>query len=187
MVRPSIIAAFRVVVLAALSIVSAAGMQAGIKSRRMLAKIGEHTPVPVLVSAGFEMEIAEQEAAKVGGTVLWGVGESMEPLYAPKTAVVVTAMDYDDIKKGMTVVYRKPNGRYVAHAVVGEDAKGYIVQGMNNDVPDELSVNEKNLVGVITAAFSANDTQFRAAIARRAGDTTKAVAATRGESTLNKL
>jgi signal peptidase I len=151
-------------------------VDAGMMGRRMLEKVGRNTPEPVIVAEGLEMEVAEAAAAEMGGTAFWGVGESMQPLYAPKTAIVIKELAYDDIKKGMTVVYRKPNGKYVAHAVVGEDANGYIVQGMNNAEPDEVSVNEKNLVGVITAAFSANTTQFHAQLARRAGSLGKAVA-----------
>ena len=51
---------------------------------------------------------------------LWGVGQSMEPLYAANTAVVVAPIKYDNVKKGMTVVYVKRNGRRVAHSVIGE-------------------------------------------------------------------
>ena len=154
----------RVAALALVALVVATGASAGITSKRLLAKIAAHTPAPVIVERGIEMQLAEESAAKLGGTALWGVGSSMEPLYAPNTAVVVKEVAYDDIKKGMTVVYRKSNGRYVAHSVVGEDARGYIVQGVNNDEPDAISVNENNLIGVITAAFSASDTEFRATL-----------------------
>jgi signal peptidase I len=165
---------------------AAVAMDAGMMGRRMLERVGRHTPEPVIVAEGNEMAMAEEAAAKVGGIAFWGVGESMQPLYAPNTAIVIKELAYDEIRKGMTVVYRKPNGRYVAHAVIGEDAHGYIVQGMNNDEPDAVSVNEKNLVGVITAAYSANATQFRLALARRAGDATKAVAS-RSASPNNNL
>lgn len=154
----------------------ATGATAGIKSKRLLAKIAEHTPAPVIVERGTEMALAEAAAAALGGTTLWGIGRSMEPLYAPETAVVVKEVSYDAIKKGMTVVYRKANGRLVAHSVIGEDARGYIVQGVNNDEADAVSVNEKNLVGVIAAAYSANDTEFRAELVRHASGAAKTVA-----------
>ncbi len=165
--------------LAALTLAAVAisvSANAGIKSPRLLAKIAQLTPAPVIVEKGSEMQLAEQQAAKVGGQALWGIGSSMEPLYAPGTAVVVTPMNYDDIKKGMTVVYRKANGRYVAHSVIGEDGKGYIVQGVNNDEPDEISVNEKNMVGVITAAYSANEATFHRMIAAAGQTNAKTVA-----------
>ena len=89
------------------------------QSRRMLERVGKHTPGPVLVAEGHEMSHAEEVAAQTGGLAFWGVGESMEPLYAANTAIVVAPVRYDEIKKGMTVVYRKANGRCVAHAVIG--------------------------------------------------------------------
>ena len=78
----------------------------------------------------------------------------MEPLYVPNTAVVVQEINYDDIKKGMTVVYVKNNGRRVAHSVVGETRGGFLVQGVNNDEEDAELVTPENFIGVITQAFA---------------------------------
>jgi signal peptidase I len=154
----------------------AASASAGIKNKRMLARIAEQTPAPVVVEQGTEMKSAEAHAAEIGATALWGIGSSMEPIYAPQTAIVVKEIAYDQIKKGMTVVYRKSNGRYVAHSVIGEDARGYIVQGVNNAEPDEISVNERNLVGVITAAYSANSGGLHAMFAQASSVNGKTVA-----------
>jgi signal peptidase I len=157
----------------------AAGLsaQAGIKSDRLLAKIVTHTPAPKLVADGLQMNEAEKHAAaRPGAVAFYGVGRSMEPLYAPKTAIVVEPIAYDDIKKGMTLVYRKANGGLVAHSVIDEDRRGYVVQGVNNDEPDAVSVNENNLVGVITAAYAATATNFRAEIAARAGQRAPVIA-----------
>jgi signal peptidase I len=147
-------------------------VQAGIKSPRLLARIAKNTPAPVVVEKGEAMKLAEKLAQENGGTALWGIGQSMEPLYAPGTAVVVKEIAYDDIKKGMTLVYRKANGHLVAHSVIDEDRHGYVVQGVNNDEPDVASVNEKNLVGVIVAAYSANAGGFHQMMAM--GDTSNA-------------
>ncbi|MBA3850609.1 MAG: hypothetical protein C0502_11555, partial [Opitutus sp.] len=72
--------------------------------------------------------------------------------------------------------YRKTNGRLVAHSVIGEDGRGYIVQGVNNDEADEVSVNERNIVGVIAAAYSASAAGFHPMIAAVNGLNAKAVA-----------
>ncbi len=165
---------FAALTLAAVAISVSAS--AGIKSTRLLAKIAQNTPAPVAVERGTEMKLAEAEAAKSGATALWGIGSSMEPIYAPNTAIVVKEMAYNDIKKGMTVVYRKTNGRYVAHSVIGEDRNGYIVQGVNNAEADTVSVNERNIVGVITAAYSANTAGFHQMMAQVAGTKSKTVA-----------
>jgi signal peptidase I len=91
----------------------------------------------------------------------------MEPLYATNTAVVVQEINYDDIKKGMTVVYVKSNGRRVAHSVVGETRGGFLVQGVNNDEEDAELVTADNFIGVITQAFASADTVFRAETEKR--------------------
>ncbi len=167
---------FRFAALTLAAVAISASASAGIKSQRLLAKIAQNTPAPVVVDRGTEMKIAEVEAAKSGATVLWGIGSSMEPLYAPNTAVVIKEMAYNQIKKGMTVVYRKSNGGYVAHSVIGEDRHGYIVQGVNNDEADAVSVNEKNLVGVITAAYSANTAAFHQMMSQAGNTNGKTVA-----------
>jgi len=147
---------------------AAVAVQAGIKSERQLSAILRHTPAAQLVTEGEQMKSAEEAAATIAGAqTFWGVGQSMQPLYAPSTAVVVRPIAYDDIKKGMTVVYTRRDGCVVAHSVVGEDAQGFVVQGVNNDEPDRESVNETNLVGVVVAAYSANESEFRNQLARQ--------------------
>ncbi len=147
---------------------SALAAQAGIKSERVLAAIIERTPAPRLVAEGAQLKTAEKFAATLPRAhALWGIGRSMEPLYATNTAVVVQEIDYDDIKKGMTVVYVKSNGRRVAHSIVGETRGGYLVQGVNNDQEDAELVTADNFIGIITHAFASADTLFRAETEKR--------------------
>lgn len=171
----------RVVLLTIVAVLSVASAHAGIKSSRLLARIVRETPAPQLVAEGEQMKAANTAAAAIpGAQSFWGIGHSMEPLYAPNTAVVVKPMAYDDIKRGMTVVYMKSNGRVVAHSVIDEDRKGYVVQGVNNDEADAESVNEKNLIGVVVAAYAAQDTEFRANLAKQLTSTQPVVVASRG-------
>jgi len=140
----------------------------GIKSERTLAAIIAHTPVPRLVAEGSQLKTAEKFAATLPrATALWGIGRSMEPLYATNTAVVVQEINYDDLKKGMTVVYVKSNGRRVAHSIVGETRGGFLVQGVNNDEEDAELVTPENFIGVVTQAFASADTAFRAEAEQR--------------------
>ena len=155
-------------VLALVAVGSALMAQAGIKSERTLAAIIERTPAPRLVAEGKQLKTAEEFAAKLPRAhALWGIGRSMEPLYATNTAVIVQEIDYDDIKKGMTVVYVKSNGRRVAHSIVGETRGGFLVQGVNNDEEDAELVTPDNFIGVITQAFASADTVFRAETEKR--------------------
>lgn len=152
-------------------------VHAGIKSKRQLAEIIKQTPAPHLVAEGAQLKEAEKTAAQIKNAItLWGVGQSMEPLYAPNTAVVVAPIKYDDVKKGMTVVYVKRNGRRVAHSVIGETRGGYLVQGINNDEADAEVVNESNLIGVVVQAYASADTNFRNGITQQVATKNRATA-----------
>lgn len=165
--------AMLVVVLMGLSV----RVEAGIKSQRQLTAILNQTPAPHLVTEGEQLKQAEKTAAQIKDAfALWGVGQSMEPLYAPNTAVVVAPIKYDNVKKGMTVVYVKRNGRRVAHSVIGETRGGYLVQGINNDEADAEVVNENNLVGVVVQAFASTDTSFRSGLAQQVANNGKMAA-----------
>ncbi|HEY4300326.1 MAG TPA: hypothetical protein VGM73_05605 [Candidatus Didemnitutus sp.] len=154
---------------------------AGISSRRQLAAILSQTPAAQIVCEGHQMEQAEQAAAQIpGAQTFWGVGQSMQPLYTPNTALVVKSVSYAQIKKGMTIVYVRKNGRVVAHSVVDEDAKGYVVQGVNNDEADGESVNERNMIGVVVAAYASADNPLRAELARTVAAHSRLTAANRG-------
>ena len=160
---------FRVAVTLALVVLGlGTRAEAGIKSQRQLAAILKQTPAPHLVAEGEQLKQAEKMAVQIKDAItLWGVGQSMEPLYAPNTAVVVAPIKYDNVKKGMTVVYVKRNGRRVAHSVIGETRDGYLVQGINNDEADAEAVNESNLIGVVVQAYASTDTPFRSGLTQQ--------------------
>jgi hypothetical protein len=147
-----------------LGVVSAQG---GITSERVLAAIIQQTPASILVSEGQQMKRAERAAAAIpGAEAFWGVGDSMEPLYATHTAVVVAPVRFCDLQAGMTVVYLNHEGRMVAHSLTGDVPNGWIAQGVNSDDEDEDLVTSRNLVGVIVQAYSQLRSEFRVALAR---------------------
>jgi hypothetical protein len=151
----------------ALALVSAVASAKGIKSERLLASIIQQTPEPVLVAAGEQLARADALAAEIpGAAAFWGVGESMEPLFATHTAIVVAPVKFKALKKGMTVVYINSRGRMVAHSLTGDLPKGWIAQGVNNDEEDDDLVTPQNLVGVIVNAFAEMHSEFRVALTR---------------------
>ena len=155
-----------VVAVAALLVVVKA--EAGIKSERLLSAILANTPAAVIVAHGQQMKEAEKAAAAIpGAETLWGVGSSMEPLYASSTAVIVAPVKFDELKKGMTVVYMNSRGRMVAHSLTGDMPKGWIAQGVNNDKADSDLVTKSNLIGVIVKAYSSEDSDFRVELTKR--------------------
>ena len=159
--------AFRVAAVIALSLAGTA-VQAGIKSERLLAAIIKQTPEAALVTAGEQMKIAEQAAAEIPGAgAYWGVGDSMEPLFSDKTAIVVAPINFKQLKKGMTVVYISSRGRMVAHCLTGDIPGGWIAQGVGNDKEDDDLVTKHNLVGVIVQAYAEAPSDFRMTLTKR--------------------
>src|ERR1022692_4098744 len=74
--------------------------------RRDLDTIVAMAPAPVLVKKGLELRSAEAAAAKTAGAQAFkGAGDSMLPIYASGTAIVVSPCDYSDLRPGMSVVY----------------------------------------------------------------------------------
>src|SRR4029077_20782261 len=106
-------------------------------------------------------------AAIPGAEAMWGVGSSMEPLYASNTAIIVAPVKFNELKKGMTVVYMSSRGRMVAHSLKTDLPKGWVVQGVNNDEEDDDLVTKKNIVGVIVNAYSAVESDFSVEFAKR--------------------
>lgn len=156
----------RVGVLAALA-VAAASAHAAIKSERLLAAIIKQTPDSTLVAPGDQMKRAEAAASLIpGASAFWGVGRSMEPLYASKTAIVVAPIHFKELKKGMTVVYISSRGRMVAHSLTGDLPKGWIAQGLGNDKEDDELVTPENLVGVIVGAYAEAASEYRVALTK---------------------
>jgi hypothetical protein len=144
------------------AVVVVQGAQAGIKSERLLASILRQTPEATLVPAGEQMKQAEAVAGTVvGAQAFWGVGSSMEPLYAPETAIVVAPVKFSELKKGMTAVYVSRQGRMVAHALTGDLPTGWIAQGINNDREDSDLVTKDNLVGIVIQAYAATNAAYR--------------------------
>lgn len=154
--------------MAMIALCGAVSAQAGIKSEKLLVAILTQTPAAVIVSNGQQLKEAEKAAALIpGAEAFFGVGVSMEPLYASRTAIIVAPMKFTELKKGMTVVYVNSQGRMVAHSLKSDLPKGWIVQGINNDYEDNDLVTKKNLVGVIVKAFAASDTDFRIEMTKR--------------------
>jgi hypothetical protein len=149
-----------------------------------LDEIVAQAPAPVLVQQGQEFRAAETAASHlVGAQAFIGAGESMEPIYASGTAIVVTPCDFAQLRPGMSVVYVNADGRGVAHALVRETRDGWVAQGANNPAPDADLVTARNFVGVITQAFASVDTPQRRQVADRL--LLKGANAIRGQVALN--
>ena len=139
-----------------------------VTARQDLDAIVAMAPAPTLVTKGQELSAAETAAApQAGAHAFFGVGNSMEPIYASGTALVVTPCAFQQLRRGMSVVYVNHNGQGVAHVLKGKIHDGWIAQGTNNPLEDQDLVTEANLVGVVTQAYASADTPLRREIASR--------------------
>ena len=85
--------------------------------------------------------------------VLVGSGQSMQPLYAPGTILVLQQFPYELLQPGQTVLYRNRAQKVVAHVLVARVHDGWRAAGLNNRHHDMEPVQPANLVGVVIAAF----------------------------------
>ncbi len=85
---------------------------------------------------------------------LIGSGRSMLPVYGENTVLVVVKIDYATLRRGMQVAYVAESGSRVLHVLVELDARGWRVQGLNNETEDHERVTPFNLIGVVYVSFT---------------------------------
>ena len=113
------------------------------------------SPRPVAVEETEAWQRASSLAeATPGAFVLVGGGESMQPLYAPGTILVMQLCAYENLERGQTALFRNKSSKVVAHVLVAKARDGWRTTGLNNRSHDMEPVQADNLVGVIIAAFA---------------------------------
>lgn len=95
--------------------------------------------------------VSERETDRA--TVI-GTGDSMRPIYGDRTVLVLSKIDYTELKAGMQVAYLNQRDQRVVHVLVKRDAWGWRVKGLNNDNEDQERVTPGNLIGVVYASFA---------------------------------
>ena len=89
-----------------------------------------------------------------GRSAAVGAGNSMLPIYGDNTMLVINAVPYDTLRLGMTVAYRNSRGVEVVHKLIGKEARGWRVAGLNNEEADAELVTPYNLIGVVYATLN---------------------------------
>ena len=110
-------------------------------------------PVAITEPEAWQRASALAEATP-GAFVLVGGGESMQPLYASGTILVMQLCAYEKLERGQTALYRNKLSKVVAHVLVAKARDGWRSTGLNNRIHDMEPVVAENLVGVIIAAFA---------------------------------
>lgn len=92
-----------------------------------------------------------EEKLKSGASVTFGPhGISMLPLIRQDIDSVVIEAVKERPKTGDVIFYRRPDGQFVLHRIVGEDSSGYILCG-DNQIVKEFGVTEDLIIGIMTA------------------------------------
>jgi hypothetical protein len=114
--------------------------------------VGESPPASP-VPAAIAKSVAQSRARQLGGVAVPASGQSMLPLYRSGTIMVIAPVEFDELKRGQTVIYQNRRGDTVAHILVTKLKRAWRVTGLNNRLHDGEGVNEKNLRGIVVEAF----------------------------------
>ena len=106
-----------------------------------------------------------KEKLEGDGTVALPItGTSMLPLLvAGRDSVILSSPK--TVKTNDIIFYRRDNGQFVLHRIIGVDDKGYILCGDNQWVK-EFGITEKNIIGIVTEinrdgrSFSIEDKKY---------------------------
>lgn len=106
-----------------------------------------------------------KEQLESGRTVVLPItGTSMLPLLvAGRDNVILTSVEKPNIND--IIFYRRDNGQFVLHRIIGIDENGYILCGDNQWVK-EYGIKDHNIIGIVTEinrngkSFSINETKY---------------------------
>lgn len=112
------------------------------------------SPPPVLCTPDEARQQSRTLAAMTPGAfVLRGRGNSMLPLYRSGTLLVVQPVAFENLSRGMSVVFQH-EGRVITHVLVAKTGNGWRTTGLNNRRQDYIAVSDRNIRGVVIAAFT---------------------------------
>lgn len=96
-----------------------------------------------------ELEPIIREKLSSGGTVQIPItGTSMLPLLVQGRDSVILA-PAAEIKVNDIIFYKRDDGHFVLHRIIGNDGKGYILCGDNQWVK-EYGITDRHIIGVVT-------------------------------------
>lgn len=91
-----------------------------------------------------------EEALNSGGSAVFTVhGTSMEPLFKNGKTAVRIIKPHRNLKKQDIVFYRRANGDFILHRIVGKKEKGFICRG-DNQLENEYPVTPDSIIGLVT-------------------------------------
>ncbi|CAA6678933.1 MULTISPECIES: S24/S26 family peptidase [unclassified Lentimonas] len=80
-------------------------------------------------------------------------GDSMGDFYGDNSLILVQAASIKDIRVGMMVVYRSPEGELIAHKVAAHNGNSLTTTGVSNWSVDPFPVTNDMIVGTVFSVF----------------------------------
>lgn len=114
----------------------------------------QYLPSAVVVPKGTEMRSAENyAAAHPGHTALWGVTARPIPHYGDRAGLVVKETPFDELRRGMTIVYLTQMGVQAGGLLVSKHPAGWRVKDWGADNPKDRYITSADIIGVVVLAF----------------------------------
>lgn len=92
----------------------------------------------------------EKELAEKGFLVYHNVGDSMMPLIKQGRDLMAFKLPKRPYKKYDAVLYKRENGQYVMHRILGENSDGFIMCG-DNRYDKEYGIKKEQILALLTA------------------------------------
>ncbi len=97
------------------------------------------------------MEPVIREVVSSGGDVaIIASGTSMEPFIRDKKDKITLRKPQGSLKKGDVPFYKRKNGQFVLHRIIGRDENGYILRGDNQWVK-EYGVTDGDVLAALVS------------------------------------
>jgi phage repressor protein C with HTH and peptisase S24 domain len=93
------------------------------------------------------MEIIETKLSQGSEVIILATGNSMMPLFKHKRDQVCLIKERN-LKKYDMILYRRLNGQYVLHRIVGKNSDGFILRG-DNQLENEYSIQLEQVIAKV--------------------------------------
>ena len=97
------------------------------------------------MNSSFEKELAEK-----GFLVYHNVGDSMMPLVKQGRDLMLLRVPNREYRKYDAVLYKRENGQYVMHRIIGSNSEGFIMCG-DNRYDKEYGIKKEQVMALLTA------------------------------------
>ena len=92
----------------------------------------------------------EEQLELCGRLVYYNVGDSMMPLLKENRDLMVLEKPPRAVRKYDAVLYKRENGQYVMHRIIGEREDGFVLCG-DNRFCKEYGVKREQILALLTA------------------------------------